>query len=413
LCRRDPIDREPLRAYLEALTPLCEASYRFAPTAFEAAIGPTTTLETYLAEISAARGFTRVLENRGHTFVRDQFRRYCQPVASLLQERGVGEGTRVVVRVGDGPPVTPVPAFAKVRATCGTSNAVLFPYNRKDRVSLKAAHADPIPFAAKDDRLIWRGATTGRFNEARFPYDSLSPRFHLARRAASWDPGLFDVGFSEIVQRAAHATSLDIGALARPALGVAEQLEAKYLLSLEGNDISTGLKWMLASRSLELMPKPRYCSWLLETRLEPWVHFVPVRRDLGDLEARLAWCRSHPVEAEKIADAGRAYMEAFSDEAREARLRDALLDCYLRRVRVTFCREDQTSDPPVGGAARHVCTGVRALHGGASSRPLRERRGGRASVRWAEATRKRCRPSATAAAVVPMDDARWPDHVGM
>lgn len=341
--RQDPIDRERLRAYLAALVPLCEASYRFVPTAFEAAIGPTTTFETYLADMSAERDFIRVLEKRGQPFVRDQFRRYCRPVANLLKERGVGEETRVVVRVGDGLPATPVPTFAKVRATRGTSNAVLFPYNRKDRVSLKTARADPTPFAAKHDRLIWRGATTGRFDEARASYDSLSPRLHLARRAASWDPGLFDVGFSEVLQRAVAVTSVNIDALVKPALGVAEQLEAKYLLSLEGNDISTGLKWMLASRSLVLMPMPQYCSWLLETRLEPWVHFVPVRRDLGDLEARLAWCRSHPAESERIADAGRAYMEDFGDEAREARLRDAVLDCYLRRVKIMSGREASTS----------------------------------------------------------------------
>jgi hypothetical protein len=37
---------------------------------------------------------------------------------------------------------------------------------------------------------------------------------------------------------------------------IAELLQHKYLLALEDNDVSTGLKWMLMSSSVVFMPVP-------------------------------------------------------------------------------------------------------------------------------------------------------------
>ena len=44
--------------------------------------------------------------------------------------------------------------------------------------------------------------------------------------------------------------------------------------------------------------------------LVPWVHYVPVRGDLKDLDERLTWAMEHDQEAKEIAQRGRAFVLA-------------------------------------------------------------------------------------------------------
>ena len=85
----------------------------------------------------------------------------------------------------------------------------------------------------------------------------------------------------------------------RNRLGIEEQLQYRYLLSLEGNDVATDLKWKLASSSLVLMPKPTKEGWLMEGKLEPWVHYVPVDSP-DDVEGEMQCLREHQAEVKNI-----------------------------------------------------------------------------------------------------------------
>lgn len=81
-----------------------------------------------------------------------------------------------------------------------------------------------------------------------------------------------------------------------------EQLVAKYevLLDIEGIGYSGRLKLLLWSQRPVLVvdrPYQEYFSKLLQ----PWVHFVPVQRDLTDLLDRVQWCIDNPSHAAAIA----------------------------------------------------------------------------------------------------------------
>ena len=66
-----------------------------------------------------------------------------------------------------------------------------------------------------------------------------------------------------------------------------EQLEYKFILSLEGNDVATNLKWIMSSNSLAVMPRPKYETWFMEGTLIPNYHYVLINDDYSDLEERL------------------------------------------------------------------------------------------------------------------------------
>ncbi|MEM8552913.1 MAG: glycosyl transferase family 90, partial [Pseudomonadota bacterium] len=118
----------------------------------------------------------------------------------------------------------------------------------------------------------------------------------------------------------------------RQPLSQAEMLRSKYLLALEGNDVASGLKWMLLSNSAVLMPAPRIVSWACETELRPFVHYVPVSPDLTDLEAVFHWCLQNEDLCKTIAENGRVFAEVFMDEAQERALTQETLHAYLKSV---------------------------------------------------------------------------------
>ena len=84
-------------------------------------------------------------------------------------------------------------------------------------------------------------------------------------------------------------------------MSMSDQLAYKAIIMLEGNDVSSGLKWALLSNSVVLMQPPLFTSWALEELLEPWVHYVPLNDNLSNVEERVQWVIDHDGEAEQIA----------------------------------------------------------------------------------------------------------------
>ena len=66
-----------------------------------------------------------------------------------------------------------------------------------------------------------------------------------------------------------------------------EMLQYKYLLSVEGNDVASNLKWALASHSVVVMPHPTKETWLMVGLLVPYTHYVPISVDT--LESVYEW----------------------------------------------------------------------------------------------------------------------------
>ncbi|UOM33399.1 glycosyl transferase family 90 [Acuticoccus sp. I52.16.1] len=256
---------------------------------------------------------------------------YVDPVVAAYRRLGLDRRFQLVI--GDDLTANTTPTYHKARRIEDGGASVLLPLNeRRHFEPIHTVEASDVPFDEKQGRVVWRGATTGYFRAR--PHGS---RYHLYRH---WDrfeanAGL-DLGFSPIVQlskgfAAAHG---DIERCARPRLTLAQQLQAKYLLALEGNDVASGLKWMLASNSLVIMPRPTNESWACESRLVPGVHYVEIRHDLADLEEAYAWCEANPRACREMAENGKRFMRGFRDKAQEATLFDEVVREYHRRVRL-------------------------------------------------------------------------------
>lgn len=234
-----------------------------------------------------------------------------------------------------------MPVFVKSRMLRDVdSPSVILPLDRKRHwQDIREAHLHDIPFRNKQNRLVWRGLTTGNFQNwgGKVP---LSSRAHVAKIPINRDG--IDIGYNGIVQISDAASDIDLNlvrAMLKPPLSIAEQLKARFLLSLEGNDVATGLKWMLYSRSTVIMPSATCETWACEGLLEPYIHYVPVKSDLSDLNNVFDWCLDNLATCEEIAEEGRRFMAQFIDEQAEMALTEAVVISYLEHAQYSVHAE--------------------------------------------------------------------------
>jgi hypothetical protein len=167
---------------------------------------------------------------------------------------------------------------------------------------------DQLPYAAKRDQLVWRGKCRKKPTRIAFV-------------KAFGDHPLCDVGSSDPEDQGQSWY--------RPFMNVGQQLDYKFILSIEGNDVATNLKWILASNSLCLMTRPRYETWFMEGCLIPGHHYVQLAEDYSDLEAVLEHYIRHPDEAQAIIRNANAHAAQFRDQRREALIEVLVMQRYF------------------------------------------------------------------------------------
>ena len=204
--------------------------------------------------------------------------------------------------------------LTKVRPA-GQTRAVLFKLNQlRHWSSVDGILAqDTMPFAAKKNAAVWRGTTTSDPVEYLDSHNGWrGQRPHLVRRIPSLaGDDRFDVRVSKYldgVPRTAGETN---------AMDPRDMVQYKMIIAPEGNDVATGLKWALGSTSAVVMPEPTVSSWAAEELLEPWVHYIPVRRDFADLGTAVNWCLDRPDECEAVGRRGRCFMLPFLNRTAE------------------------------------------------------------------------------------------------
>jgi len=136
---------------------------------------------------------------------------------------------------GDVTTVPEYPAFVKSRPIEGKNdNSVLLPLDSQRHFRFVN---DKIRYEDKLDGVVWRGAA---YQE------------HRLRFLESCSNLSFINAGNTAVQKNGNVP------YARPKMSIDEQLKYKFVLSLEGNDVATNLKWIMSSNSVCIMPRPKY-----------------------------------------------------------------------------------------------------------------------------------------------------------
>ena len=115
-------------------------------------------------------------------------------------------------------------------------------------------------------------------------------------------------------------------------MSIEAHLKYKFVLCLEGIDVSTNLKWVMSSNSVAVMPKPTMETWFMEGTLVPNFHYIEIKEDYSDLEERLNYYINHPHKCLEIIKNANAYVDQFKDVKRERLISLLVLEKYFKKT---------------------------------------------------------------------------------
>jgi hypothetical protein len=111
-----------------------------------------------------------------------------------------------------------------------------------------------------------------------------------------------------------------------------DHLYYRYIMSLEGNDVASNLKWVMSSNSVAVMPRPTCETWYMEARLIPNYHYVEIASDYHDLIDRINYYEAHPEEAKAIIQHAHEWVAQFQNKKREDLISLMVLDKYFQKT---------------------------------------------------------------------------------
>jgi hypothetical protein len=112
-------------------------------------------------------------------------------------------------------------------------------------------------------------------------------------------------------------------------MSISEQLNYKFILCLEGNDVASNLKWVMSSNSVAVMNRPKFETWFMEGKLIPDYHYIELKDDFSDLEEKLEYYLKHPEKAEQIIDNAHTFVRQFMNPNKEALISLMVIDKYF------------------------------------------------------------------------------------
>ena len=281
---------------------------------------------------------------------------YCPDILEDLLRLWNNTGVPLLIQVGDAPSpkasrfvnnsnymlqsYSSIPHFAKTRAALASDMSwietkralqrqppeksllpqrIIWKLNtRRHFGGLGDLHLIDIPWAKKKNVSVFRGITTGK-RAPRKSKLSVEQKCRLQQRCA-------------IVDKYSNSLLVDAKLVRYPSkkmmnqypasyygqkLTRTEMLQYKALIMLQGNDVSSGLKWAMMSNSVVIMPAPTVSSWFMEELLRPYIHYVPIKADLSDVEEQMRWIIENDLQAQKIAQRGSLWVKdmLFHDDA--------------------------------------------------------------------------------------------------
>lgn len=207
---------------------------------------------------------------------------------------------------GDITEVPTTPSFLKSRPIDGDNqNSVLLKLNKIRHFIFVN---DTTPFEDKKDMLVWRGKC---YREHRQKFIQQFYNNPLCNVGQTNTKGDVDVPWQ------------------KEKLSLKKQLQYKFILAIEGNDVASNLKWAMSSNSLVFMTQPKYETWFMEGRLQAGIHYVLLKDDYSDLEEKVLYYSKHIDEAKEIIKNANNFTSQFLDIKREKTIALLVMQKYF------------------------------------------------------------------------------------
>lgn len=248
---------------------------------------------------------------------------YTRDLMHWFQCAQVTPGSYYLACLCDNTSDFPFPVMAKSAPV--ESNCVILKLNKYYHYKyIKRALQDSLLFEQKKNEIVWRGSSTG-WNRLSAVLTNRASRKNLIQKFYMVKKKGIDVALTRWCQK----EDLPENILLEKEMSIEEQMGYKFILSVEGNDVGTNVKWILGSNSVLVMPPPTMRTWFLENRLVPGVHYIAIKPDFSDLEEKLQWGLEHEEECKKMSRNGKLWVRMFLDEEKEKLLHTRVLQTYF------------------------------------------------------------------------------------
>ncbi|SMO58102.1 Glycosyltransferase involved in cell wall bisynthesis [Saccharicrinis carchari] len=217
---------------------------------------------------------------------------------------------KLAYKFGDVTTVPANPSIVKSRPILGNNkNSILLNLNYiRHFIFVKDRYA----YLAKKNLLVWRG-NVWTYQPHRIDF--------------------FQKHFENPLCNIGHVNKADFDSTwLTDKLTIDEQLKYKFILSIEGNDVATNLKWIMSSNSIAVMPTPKYETWFMEGTLKPDYHYIHIKDDYSDLNEKLNFYIRYPEKAEEIRINANKYVSQFKNKKREKLISVLVLEKYFEKT---------------------------------------------------------------------------------
>ncbi|KAI1258922.1 glycosyltransferase family 90 protein [Xylariaceae sp. FL1019] len=245
-----------------------------------------------------------------------------------------------------------------------TMGDILYPCPAYIEPDYSSDETKDIPWEKKQNRVYWRGSTTGGYAKDETWASFQRQRFvdfaqNLRRRTYSYfreengvirritssflNSRLYDVAFTSITQCAIPSCRAQSSYFTQaPWVSKDEVLKSRLLFDMDGNGMSGRFYRLLGSNSVPFK-QTIFREWH-DDRLVPWVHYIPVSlglQEVPEMVHYLAETESGQLRAREIAEQGKEwYMAAF---------REVDLAIYMHRLLLELARLQDPKRPAWNG----------------------------------------------------------------
>ncbi len=119
----------------------------------------------------------------------------------------------------------------------------------------------------------------------------------------------------------------------KPKTSIENHLNYKFILSLEGNDVATNLKWIMSSNSIAVSPPLTMETWYMEGKLIPDQHFIGISDKYDNLQDKLQYYLDHEKEAKEIIQNAKEFRSQFENKNIEKLISLLILKKYFAYIR--------------------------------------------------------------------------------
>ncbi len=151
-----------------------------------------------------------------------------------------------------------------------------------------------IPWSEKENELLWRGKAASPDRKRTIELSENFPNYINSKDI--YNP----IDKPQILKSIYEIVALNLSV--SNFMNKKEQIKFKMLLNLDGCTCTyPGFLWRLLSNSVTLKQDTDNIQWFYPA-LKPWVHYVPVEKDMGDLLEKVKWVLENEAAAKRIAD---------------------------------------------------------------------------------------------------------------